>query len=465
MAVSLIEVKFNKILDSINIQLNTPYNKFNTKYQEKISENEHHAIFSFILDKLKNAPEIKEEIINKQEVRFSKEKFKDLPRNIQIIKNYDGELLVIIEAENLVAGGSADRPNKFPSGAFKKCYPAFVVPPVSENQKIMGDSGYQYVALVSNISELFTNDKILSIEAYKNSIQKEAELSLVTDGTVKLISTSFNENGREINICYAKKGVTLDLLIKDDSNYKKLEPKDKLEIFFGLIEALFHLHKLDITHQDLKLGNIVAFYNSKNKPVDAKLTDLGVCSELWVNKSGKKMAAIAPAGYESPEMNKGGFLNKHYKVNQQKTGEFRTIASCTFDNNSISDTDQEINPKNDMWALGIIYLFLFYKPQLSKTITYVDNIEKGGISLNELRNLILNSNDIWIRGLLNPNRESRFSSEDAKSAMSKICSSPINSLNSFRLYQFNNKFNSSNDSEDNQENIVNTSNKKVKLIA
>jgi len=304
-----------------------------------------------------------------------------------------------------LAGGKTKDPNKAkqPQGTFKRAKPAFVVPPTETNpskQKIMGDEEYCYVSLGSNITQLQHDKNTRYIEAYKNIIRRETALSHETDATVKLnCAFHYNSLNQVKSNCYAKKGTTLASYLASSTLYKSLTNAHKQQMFYSLLKEIHTLHNAGIIHQDIKPDNIIIYYDSNSDKYEAKLTDLGVCSKL------RPKEAIATAGYESPEMIESRFFESKYVEYQKTNGQFNTIAYM-FANKPYDKSCTTPHEKNDMWAIGIVYLFLMYN---RKAALSAININSYKPELEE----ILKNNDLWIKGLLNPNREKRMSINEA----------------------------------------------------
>jgi len=161
------------------------------------------------------------------------------------------------------------------------------------------------------------------------------------------------------------------------------------------LDELYILHSNNIIHQDLKPHNIIVYFN--NNKLQVKITDFGLCSKL-------KNASAATAGYESPEMCAAGALVRLYP---EQYSSFITLCMLLFNLPACKLPYEECAPneRNDMWALGVIYLKLMYIPLLD-----VSNINKDKKELKYFIKGLITHDDI-LGKLLTKNRDDRYSTE------------------------------------------------------
>jgi len=403
------ELEFDKIITDLKTQLEIPYEKIQSEeYKKRIDSTEHKELFKNLIRLLQSRSDIKKNLLEDSAYRLPKKDFVELPRTVQILKKEDGSFMTIIEAKSKLAGGGKD-PEKAqqPYGTFKKAKPAFIVPPTASNkslQKTMGDEDYNYVSLTSNMTKLEQTKTVRSISQYQEMIRRESSLSHETKATVKLEYVFYYNDQKDTakSSCYAKKGIELQTYLKNDTLYNKLSEEHKKQIFYSLLKEINALHSAGIIHQDIKPENIIVYYNSDQDTYEAKLTDLGVCSKICPK------TARAAAGYESPEMFAANFYETSYIEPQKQLGKFTTVASHLANKHSEKLSDTSPHTKNDMWAIGLIYLFLMY----NRTLSFKPYRINSNIFNNNVKD-IFEKNDQWINGLLNPNREKRMSSQEA----------------------------------------------------
>ena len=98
---------------------------------------------------------------------------------------------------------------------------------------------------------------------------------------------------------YAKNGSLRNYL---DANYDKLSLHTKLRDLFNIARGLNTIHKKELIHRDLHIGNILSFsyYNTR-------ITDMGLCKPAGYNKlentNNNKVYGVLP--YIAPEILRG----------------------------------------------------------------------------------------------------------------------------------------------------------------
>src|SRR6266487_2334093 len=106
-----------------------------------------------------------------------------------------------------------------------------------------------------------------------------------------------NTKNYMIVLDYANKGSLRNYL---DTSYKKLSWYDKIEYLYNIAFGLEHIHKMEIIHRDLHVGNILCTIGIY---ANTYITDMGLCKPADYNASeNTKKSIYGVLPYMAPEI-------------------------------------------------------------------------------------------------------------------------------------------------------------------
>lgn len=179
----------------------------------------------------------------------------------------------------------------------------------------------------------------------------------------------------------------------------------------NLLKAIEYLQELNIVHQDLKTKNIL-LYSLPNGGYTLKIIDFGIAYHSEFTPEAQLAATL---GYESPEIS--AYYSKKathpyyhdyfHDMNYKSYGRDvykKNSKSKIFSNKTQLAAYKECHNKNDMWSLGVILHEIYKKdkPSLKK-------------SFKDMPLLV---------GLLEPNRQKRFTIQQALASFNKTTTAP-----------------------------------------
>lgn len=155
----------------------------------------------------------------------------------------------------------------------------------------------RYVAIKVLRSE-FTNDEEFIIK-FKRESQSSASLS--HPNIVSIYDVGCENEIHYIVMEYVK-GKTLKQVIREN---EKLSPKKSIDITINIAEALFHAHKNNIVHRDIKPHNIMITDEGRVKVMDFGIARAATSSTVTTTSN-----VIGSVHYFSPEQARGGYTDE-----------------------------------------------------------------------------------------------------------------------------------------------------------
>jgi len=403
--------EIDKLIMELEAQKNIEYNTLSLNYRKRMTNLEHYQQL-FGLIKILEIPECKAYLAKHGKMRFKKvlkpgQTYKspignedyviqsNLHRTVQIYRNSNNEYTAILETKSKLAGGIKNPNKTIESGSSKTCKTSFILSiPIEDDkrkQKKIGDPEFTDVTLVINQISQEEIQKLLNAslgKSYDKVIpilynQKKHKAALECDLSTKYgVPQDFVESpslryspSQKLRI-YAPQGQTLTDLLEPE-RYQTLTIDDKNAIFFSIAVELNKLHLDNIAHKDIKPDNIIIYKNGNGKYY-TKLCDFGLCSEI----TGTKFCGTDC--YVSPD------VFRHSKeINQDNAFLFYS--------------------KMDVWALGLIYIQLFYG--INDIYKYCRNSGRNWWVVPSLLNKYLEDNEL-LQNILSESTEKRFSSSD-----------------------------------------------------
>lgn len=267
-----------------------------------------------------------------------------LKRTMNILRDKEGDYMLMVETKSKCADNSKRRDKKhIRKGIKKRGKPAWridcEVPQEYFNAVVTGDE---------DIKELQEEAKIAQLLAKHSTYIVGYQLGEEFTGIDK------RDNSKTINkiSCYSLKGV--DSIGDIQATISRLSLTTRKQIILEILLAVKAMHDAGYVHQDIKIDNIILYYNETSKKSHVKLTDFGLTC-----KHGSSDKALATLGYESPEISFGYAKRKsqhenkyqYYHENKHYSYAHDLVAGLI-----VSDTSANLTPNyaNDMWSLGIV---------------------------------------------------------------------------------------------------------------
>jgi len=331
---------FEIFLEKLKKQSQLDYQQLHQYFQSKLDSQEYYDTYSRLIKLIQTNKEIQQTLSETGKVRLKKEQY-ELPRTIQIFTDSNNELFALLETKNKLKGGvkrsDKDERNKRYQSSTKRMYHAFDLTPKEGR--------------VGDVKNMFAS--LAFYKGFDESDIKEAEITNRCKAGTPIFYSRYKTSSKEKLSFYSRLGEPLRTFLYPPL-YPKLNYRDKQNIFYGILDELHISHKNNIIHQDLKQENIIVY--QINNQFHVKITDFGCCNHSISNSS-------ATAGYESPEMFSSGALIRLYPDRYRA---LMTLSMVLFNLNFNRANYKvcEPNEKNDMWALGVIYLKLMYMPLL-----------------------------------------------------------------------------------------------------
>lgn len=309
------------------------------------------------------------------------EKNKKQQRTLCILKAPDGTYQCILETKSKTATNKKNKKiNKFEGGS-KRGKPSW---------RLDGENGPEpYVSLLEQIEKRTRKNQKFDVNSA--DIQKEvAKLKREVTFTWGLPKSEFihrsvfgalyaNKKGLQ-QALYSPQGIPLDEL--DDYNIT-LTDVERDTIAVQLIAAVAFLHQHGFVHQDLKAGNVLLFKDPAGK-LQVKLIDFE-----YAAGPGYPREVNSTASYESPEIallyskkdpQKGAdnssyeYFQKEYRTNGDSLGKILlTKLQKQYKDRPkalerLRQTFKDPDPKNDIFALGLMLYKLYHNDNDLKTI-------------------------------------------------------------------------------------------------
>ena len=176
----------------------------------------------------------------------------------------------------------------------------------------------------------------------------------------EIIDVFLSQNDENVNIVLKDEGVNLkDLIEYNDFNYESRYPHVSRWIIFRVTCGLYDLHKLGLSHNDIKLSNITLSNHGTSK-----ICDFGSIDKI------EKGSNVGTSGYYSPKNLLGKRKSK----------------------------------EDDMWAIGVVFLELLKrKPNM---FSYSKNYQSTTINAQhecELKDILKYNYNIYINGQIQEN--------------------------------------------------------------
>lgn len=312
------------------------------------------------------------QLIPGQCLRIPKEE-SGLARTINILCTHEGEFQLMVETKSKLADDrKRENQSHVKEGTFKKGKPAMRI-----------DSGeIEYFNLVT-LNEPSDSDPEADLTALKNETHLSQTLGGKSDNiTVYEFGSKISgKNGLKMSVYSLKAEADLFTLLFKPHRYSSpnkqfmldwfKQKNNKAALLLEIMHAIKQFHDAGYVHQDIKLENILVYYNPDDKSVHAKIADYGL-----TQKEGENKRALATVGYESPEMS-AYYLDPSRKQTAYFHGKDQSYGRDIVRKNKIpSPIAPDFRPSkaNDVWALGILaYEIMFEK---HPSIGYKDTIEQ-----------------------------------------------------------------------------------------
>lgn len=171
----------------------------------------------------------------------------------------------------------------------------------------------------------------------------------------EIIDVFLSQNDENVNIVLKDEGINLkDLIEYNDFDYESRYPHVSRWIIFRVTCGLYDLHKLGLSHNDIKLSNItLSNYGT------SKICDFGSIDKI------EKGSNVGTSGYYSPQNLLGKGKSK----------------------------------EDDMWAIGVVFLELLKRKP--KMFSYSKNYQSTTINAQhecELKDILRYNYNIYING-------------------------------------------------------------------
>tara|TARA_R110002126_G_scaffold291723_2_gene455890 strand:- start:3482 stop:4792 length:1311 start_codon:yes stop_codon:yes gene_type:complete len=413
--------KIEALIAGLQKQQEFKYDDLSAEFKGKISQDEYGVLLYNLIQMLLTNKNVLNHLIKDGVIRLKKHLVHDvrnplsLPRTVQIYTDKHENYNAILETKSKLSGGKQDpfKNKKIKKGAYKTCKTSYLLNPKEGN---VGDKQNIKVSLVIKCNPAIKGQG-------QDDLFKEATISLMTDAGLDSYAI-MHKCYKKITF-YCQKGESLDNFLRNKDLYDTLSLDDKQDIFKCLLIEISVLHKIQVIHQDIKPENIIIFYDDVNHKYYAKLNDFGLCNKV-------QNGAMATLGYESPEMVESNFIKESYGAICCSS----TLAKFSASNDR-NKNHKEPDIKNDIWALGIVYLELFYNHLLFKQeksqssswfcssteVKYI-RYDMHAISESFFQNVLMHLavSDSFLSGLLEYNRDKRVSAEQALELMEKCFS-------------------------------------------
>lgn len=211
-------------------------------------------------------------------------------------------------------------------------------------------------------------------------------------------------------------------ILSSDSNYRRyLDSEDSIieRLILEILNCLIKIHDAGYVHNDIKMDNILVYYDPKDQKVHARITDFGM-----TKKAGEYFEPVASFCYASPQV-----IQKHIKHETHLSHYFRSYLGkypCyghdLYMNSSLEEMKGDSlsgSCKDDMWALGVTIFKLITGEHPTKSNFEAELMPRG----------ILSEHSELIRKLLAPTREERPTAAEALEIYTKA----LNALEQNRL--------------------------------
>lgn len=303
-------------------------------------------------------------------VRMDKEEM-GLPRTINIIKDINGEYILLLETKSKLASGAKDIP-RTPTfeGSSKKGKPSW---------RIDSDPPEEWINMVVKK----VDEKTLKADAREATISQTLAKGKEDALNYSLVSERYQKRGEWKQGYYSPRAIgTLHEIIAQGN----LSKEDKDRIAISILQGIKSMHDKNYVHQDIKSTNIL-IYKDKDGKMFAKITDYGLSDSL--DKPTKM--PVATLKYESPELsylyedqsygdNSNYFMNKEHdsygrEIKEANKAYFDAIPRWYF---GVPDKS------NDMWAAGVVLFCLYHDHGLEKPSAADKKLIRGSELLSKL---------------------------------------------------------------------------------
>lgn len=338
-------------------------------------------LYTYIL----NTPTLFENLIKGRNFRIDKA-HSGLQRTFNVILNQSDEYMLMLETKRKNHDNSKDNSKLIGAGAYGTVKPSWRVDSdIFEEWANKTTKGEGFIE--AEYESTFSQDII------SDYTKKQCELFNIT-----LSGELFYKQTPKRSV-YSMRAID-DLANAQEKNI--LSPKNTLEIFGDILNAIYLLHQKGKVHQDIKPKNILLY---KAERYYAKLADFGISDNTLRPVYHNALSSIDFASPEILIANQSGksLYYSFFHSNQNKHNSFtyntylNTLEYWANDNDPTVMHYKLPNPSNDIWALGILLFSLLYN-------RYPERHDQD-------RALI--ENDSLLRGLLQAERQKRISIKQA----------------------------------------------------
>lgn len=347
-----------------------------------------------IYDYMLNTPVILSKLANGQGFRLGRKQIHDIARTLNIVCNPNGEFMLMLETKSKLSSGVKDKKRVIGSGSYGTVKPCWRIdldePEEWANKTIKGD----------NVEEA-DFEAIFSQNLIENHDYQDAPSELLN---VTLLGELYFSDKNVKKSQYSQRAIgDLEQILKKDTII--FTENDKKRITQNILEGLATMHRQGKIHQDIKLANILVYRDKDG--YYAKLADYGLAYDPKLpNQLGE---ALATSGYESPEISlayEARSASRHRYYHKDFTSSARPYGYQVNKQNKQRSTRspeaieyKKAHPANDIWATGIVLFSLQYKHKPN---------------LHDTKDTIRIEDDPLLKGLLEPNRATRFTIDQAR---------------------------------------------------